>query len=962
MSREELLKRVLSLPVSERAAFLDQHCHSDSEDRIWLERKLKQLSAPTATEATREVKSTTEESLGALDPSFDLGVSRTLESGISRQEVAGSGASMKGGQIGPYDILEVLGEGGMGTVFLAEQKEPVARRVALKVIKVGANSRDVLARFEAERQAMAMMNHVNIARILDAGTTPDGRPFFAMELVQGVPFTEYCDGKMLGINERLRLFAQVCDGVQHAHQKGIIHRDLKPSNVLVEEIDGKPVPKVIDFGLAKAIQNSQRLTDHSLFTGIGQILGTLKYMSPEQASLDSVDIDTRTDVYSLGVMLYEVLTGTTPLDEVAIKRESALQVLQFIREREPTKPSSKLSSFSGEQASSITIKRRIDVVRLNRILAGDLDWITMKALEKDRERRYETVSGFSADINRYLGNEPVTARPPSLNYRVRKFVRKHRYGVAVAVAFLIALLLGLGGTITGLIQARSATILAEKRLDEAEEARKKERQAKELALVRLSQVAAGNEILTDIFADLDIDAVNSSSERLEVVLGQRLFEAYQKLDLDSIGDRRILAEMQFRIGRSLFNLGWGLRAHEILESAHRELEVVASDDEIKIESAFVLARAKRIVPDFGCIPLLESVIESRMRKYGPEHRETVVAREELALVLASVFGSGMPERYANRQETLDLAFEMLSETAEINARERGPADPMTLNSLSRLATVRQIKGELEEASEILEAVLAEQRVSLGSRHWDTVLSIRKLSSIHSQAGNLERACELYGEAVDAMIALRGAQHSTTQSTINMAIQVLERAGRGGEVLEIRRRVAEQTQLAFGDDDIRTLDAWHDLAESLSKAGQISEAIEIAETTLKSTRAVMGDASQKTRYEMDTLARLHQQAGNHERALELFQEELVSLRQRTDDFLPDQTRVLMGMAHSQHALGESVAAANSLVFAYDSIQEVADPEARSLYDRLAKQVVGRLIGLHTELGNSEEAARWRAVLD
>jgi serine/threonine protein kinase len=274
-----------------------------------------------------------------------------------------------------------------------------------------------------------------------------------MELVQGKPFTTYCDENKLGIEERHELFADVCSGVQHAHQKGIIHRDLKPSNNLVTVADGKTVPKIIDFGLAKAMESTQKLTEQSLFTGVGQILGTLKYMSPEQASLDSVDIDTRTDIYALGVILYELLTGSTPLDDSSIKGQAALKVLEFIREKEPIRPSSKLGSSTDEQVSSITGQRKTDSVHLKRILLGDLDWIVMKALEKDRTRWYESALGFAADIRRYLNNEPVIARPPSLNYRVRKFVRKNREGVLAASLVGLALIAGIVGTTFGLFRA-----------------------------------------------------------------------------------------------------------------------------------------------------------------------------------------------------------------------------------------------------------------------------------------------------------------------------------------------------------------------------------------------------------------------------------------------------------------------------------------------------------------------------
>lgn len=342
--------------------------------------------------------------------------------------------------IGPYKLLQRIGAGGMGEVWVADQAEPVKRRVAIKLIKEGIGSKEIIARFDAERQALALMNHPNISRILDAGTTPEGQPFFAMELVQGQPLTTFCDENRLSIDERLKLFADVCSGVQHAHQKGIIHRDLKPGNILVTFADGNAVPKVIDFGLAKALESTQRLTDQSLFTGIGQILGTLKYMSPEQASLNSIDIDTRTDIYALGVILYELLTGSTPLDDTSIRGRAALKILEFIRDKEPVKPSSKLGSSTDEQVLTITGRRKTDSVRLNRVLAGDLDWIVMKALEKDRTRRYETASAFAEDIRRYLNGEVIQACPPSIGYRIRKYVGRNK-GIVISSGIVAGLVI-----------------------------------------------------------------------------------------------------------------------------------------------------------------------------------------------------------------------------------------------------------------------------------------------------------------------------------------------------------------------------------------------------------------------------------------------------------------------------------------------------------------------------------------
>jgi tetratricopeptide (TPR) repeat protein/serine/threonine protein kinase len=344
--------------------------------------------------------------------------------------------------LGPYKLLEQIGEGGMGTVWMAEQTEPIRRRVAVKVIKEGMDSRQVLARFEAERQALALMEHPNIARVLDAGKTPSGRPYFVMELVKGQPITQYCDEKRLGVRERLELFGDVCRAVQHAHQKGIIHRDIKPSNVLVAPYDGKPVVKVIDFGVAKA--TGQRLTDRTLFTGFGALVGTPEYMSPEQAEVNNQDIDTRSDIYSLGVLLYELLTGSTPLTRKRVKEAALLEVLRVIREEEPAKPSTRLSE-SKDSLPSISAQRQTEPAKLTKLVRGELDWIVMKALDKDRSRRYETANGFAMDVQRYLADEAVQACPPSAWYRLRKFVRRHKAGVLTTAAVLLVVLLAAAG-------------------------------------------------------------------------------------------------------------------------------------------------------------------------------------------------------------------------------------------------------------------------------------------------------------------------------------------------------------------------------------------------------------------------------------------------------------------------------------------------------------------------------------
>jgi tetratricopeptide (TPR) repeat protein len=412
--------------ADERAAYLDVACGADAELRERVERLLAAQS-----KVSRFLEAPAPALIGTVD-----------EPPVTERP---------GLVIGPYKLLEPIGEGGMGTVWMAEQTEPIQRRVALKVVKEGMDSRQVLARFEAERQALALMDHPNIAKVLDAGRTPSARPYFVMELVKGRPITQFCDEKRLGVRERLGLCADVCRAVQHAHQKGIIHRDLKPSNVLVAPYDGRPVVKVIDFGVAKA--TGQRLTDQTLFTGFGALVGTPEYMSPEQAEVNNQDIDTRSDVYSLGVLLYELLTGTTPLTRQRVKEAALLEVLRVIREEEPPRPSTRLSTT--DELPSIAANRGLEPRKLSGVVRGDLDWIVMKALEKDRSRRYESAGAFTADVLRYLRDEPVLACPPSAWYRWRKFARRNQAPLAVAACLFLVFAI-LGGSIVWAWRDRAA--------------------------------------------------------------------------------------------------------------------------------------------------------------------------------------------------------------------------------------------------------------------------------------------------------------------------------------------------------------------------------------------------------------------------------------------------------------------------------------------------------------------------
>ncbi|MFO0846568.1 MAG: serine/threonine-protein kinase [Gemmataceae bacterium] len=563
--------------------------------------------------------------------------------------------------IGPYRLMEQIGEGGMGLVFVADQARPVRRRVALKVIKPGMDTRQVVARFEAERQALALMDHPNIAKVHDGGTTPAGRPYFVMELVKGVAITDFCDRERLTTRQRLGLFVSVCQAVQHAHQKGIIHRDLKPSNILVTVHDVTPVVKVIDFGVAKA--TGQQLTERTLYTAMAQLVGTPLYMSPEQAGLSGLDVDTRSDIYSLGVLLYKLLTGTTPFDQEVLHRAGQDEMRRMIREDEPPRPSTRISTLEKAELSTLAERRSVEPRWLGQEIRGELDWVVMKCLEKDRNRRYETASALAADVQRYLDDEPVAACPPSAGYRLRKLWRRHRGTLVTAGGVALALVVATAVSTWQAVEARVAQ-------NEAEGA--KRQAATDAAIAK----AVADFLQQDLLRQVDMRA-----QRGEGFVPARNLTVKEALDRAAgrIGQRfqdqpLVEAAIRLTIGGAYRSVGeWPLAIPHLERAVALRKAHLGPDDQDTISAIVFLARGCQETGRFtDAIGLAKQVLENRMARLGPDQPETLAGMHDLAITYD----------YAGEW---DNSLSLMKQVLEKRRAIYGSTHPDTLDTMHALA-------------------------------------------------------------------------------------------------------------------------------------------------------------------------------------------------------------------------------------------------------------------------------------
>ncbi len=818
-------------PEIERAKFLDEACAGDPMLRTEVERLLPHLA--------HAENFLSQPALGSRIELHDV-----------EDLAAGPGGSGRRAPltIGPYVLGRLIGEGGFGAVYEALQTVPVRRRVALKVLKAGMDSRQVLARFDAERRALALMEHPGIAKVLDAGETADGRPFFAMEFVEGLHLDEYCARNALGTRERLALFVQVCEAIQHAHHKGVIHRDIKPSNVLVAEHDGRASLKVIDFGIAKAIEHS--LGADTLMTETGQFIGTPAYMSPEQ--VDARDVDTRSDVYSLGVLLYELLAGTPPFDAERLRRAGLAEIMRILREEEPPKPSTRAGTGG---ATSVRTK-----TRTVRELRGDLDWIAMKAIEKDRERRYSTPSELAADIARHLKSEPVLAGPPTAIYRLRKFARRNVVAMTTALLLSVSLAFGLAGTLWQAQQARLER-------DKANAAERVATEKRHEAETKADTVLAVLQFVQEIFGSVRPAVAQGRVPTVSEVLDRASERIPGKFDAQP----EVEAEIRSMVGSVYRALGRLPEARVHIERA-RELRLATSGADSP-EALFALNNLASLNAEEGRVVEAEAMYRESLatarRVMGPEHLRTLTALNNLAQTLRQL---GRP---AEAEPLLREALELRMKTAKED-------DAFALAARNNIAGVLAATGRLAQSLPLLRETLAIRRRSVGDTHPDTLDSIDTLAVVLAKLGQDNEAAGLFAEELGVLNRIAGPDHAQTLGAeANLAGLQLAQGDIAGAQSGLRR-VHESLVRQHGEDDPRTLDVAVKLAWSLCALEHNDEAESLFRRAALGLAGSLGDTHPSVLRARVGLATLLRDTGNLPGAETAFREVLEAYASSADD--------------------------------------------------------------------------------
>jgi tetratricopeptide (TPR) repeat protein len=893
----ELFHHALDLPTADRSAFLKTAC----------------------TEA--EIRAEVESLLGHADSNFldspaVEGLQNAIEAAIDDQPVQRfSGA--EDSVIGRYQLMEKIGEGGMGEVWRAEQTGPIHRQVAFKLVKAGMNTRQVIARFESERQTLALMDHPAIAKVFDAGSTPQRTPYFVMEYVEGVPITSFCDDRRLTTRERLELFMRVCEGVQHAHQKAIIHRDLKPSNILVTEVDGKAAPKIIDFGVARAL--ARKFSAESMLTQAGALVGTPEYMSPEQASLSTDDIDTRTDVYSLGIILYELLSGVRPID---LETTTLEEFLRRLREAEPEKPSTRIRTQDEASQREIARKRQIEPGALAKQMSGDLDSITLKALEKDRSRRYSSPSEFAADIARYLRHERVMAVPPSPAYRARKFVRRYRTAVVISAAFVLTLIAAAAISIRQSIRANREAAVAQAVNDF-------------LQNDLLAQASASVQAAAHVKPDAHLE-VRTALDRAAVRIAGKFGRQPE-----------VEAAIRDTIGQAYMDLGLYPKTQTQLERAlELERHAFGPKNPTTLKTISHLGRAAFLQGKYGeAEAILSQSLRDQRRVVGPDHADTLYSMNNLAVVYDD------QGKYAQAEA-------LLRQTVEIRRRVLGPEHPDTLSTLKYLADVYFEQGAYAQAAALHNQVLEMRRRVLGPEHPDTLGSMMGLANVYYLQGKYPAAESLLNQALAVQRRVLGPAHKDTLTSINNLAVIYDVQGKYAQAEALDRETLEIRRRVLGPEHPDTLMSMNNLGAVYQEQGKYAQAEALYKETLEIRRRVLGPEHADTVGTMNNLADIYTLQEKYAQAEALFSttveiggrklgqenpytisfvSSFASMYQRQGKYALAETWAAQALARRRHAVGpeqpETMSSAADLALAYVSEGRFAqsEPLAREAWD-------------------------------
>jgi eukaryotic-like serine/threonine-protein kinase len=790
---KELLHEAMQLAPESRGPFLDGVCASDTSLRAELA------------------------SLLAADDDVRSSFMQSPPPGGANQDQADGAGTLQPGQAFAerFQLIRKLGEGGMGQVWLADQTSPVRRQVALKLIKAGMYDEAVVQRFQAERQSLAIMDHPAIAKVFDAGTTPQGQPYFVMEYVPGLPITEYCDQKKLKIADRLELFISACEGVQHAHQKAIIHRDLKPANILVVEVDGKPVPRIIDFGLAKA--TTPQVDGQSLFTQLGHFVGTPGYMSPEQADPNVQDIDTRTDVYSLGVVLYVLLAGLQPFQTKQKQKPPLDELLRKVREEEPPLPSTKVSS-DRDTSTSTAAARGTEPNQLVKQLRGDLDWITMKAVEKDRDRRYGAPSELAADIRHYLNHEPIVARPASTGYRLRMYARRHRVAVGIAAGLLLLF------TAFSIVQAVELRRITRER-DRANRERDR--------ATRITDFMSGMFRLTN----------PSESRGNSITAREILDKASNDIGTGLAKDPEAQSQMMDVMARVYASLGLFPRAHELGQRAlNARLSLLGPDDQKTLASMALLGW---IVDDQGHYPEAEKLERQSLaverRTLGPEDPLTLETMYHLAVILQH-------QGHFEEEEKLDR------EVIEVGTRKLGQESTQTLRAMNDLGSALSYQARYGDAEKEYRQLLEIARRVWGTDHPETLFAMQNLADAVQQQGRYAEAEPLYREILAVEQRVLGPEHQNTAGCMANLASLLYTEGHPAEAEKLYREALRIWLRTLGPEHPQTLALQNNLADALFKEGRFREAEELQRQTLKTQIRTLGPGNPDIQLSQSDLSR------------------------------------------------------------------------------------------------------------